>query len=75
MLSMKAVIFDMDGVIYDSSHYVWKARNIYLKKYRVKITNQEISKLLGQSLRDQLDYINKKYGISVNYDDFSRNLF
>jgi len=69
---IKAVIFDMDGVIYLSSPYIWKARNIYLEKYGVKIGSKEISELLGMSLRDQLAIINKKYNLSLEFDDFSK---
>jgi HAD superfamily hydrolase (TIGR01509 family) len=69
---IKAVIFDMDGVIYYSSPYVWKARNVYLKKYGVQISDEEIPKLLGKSLRDQLAYINQNYNLSIKYDDFSK---
>ena len=69
---IKAIIFDMDGVICSSSYYIWKARNIYLHKYGVKIDNKEISELLGRSLRDQLVVINNRHNLSIGFDEFSK---
>jgi len=52
---LKAIIFDMDGVLLDSPRYNFKSFNMALKKYGVQITKDEFAKkYLGGSLRDQL---------------------
>jgi HAD superfamily hydrolase (TIGR01509 family) len=66
------VIFDMDGVIYDSTPYTWEARKIYLSKYNIKLRDKEIPELLGNSFRDMMGILNKKYNLSLEFDDFSK---
>jgi len=69
---IRAVIFDFDGVIYNSTPYTKKARDIYLKEYSVKVSDKDRSELLGRALRDQLAIITKKYNTLLDYDDFSK---
>ena len=68
---IKAVIFDFNGVVYDSTPYIWKARNQYLESYNIKISDEEISEMLGMPLKKQLEIINKKYNLNLNKEYFS----
>ncbi len=69
---IKAVIFGFNGVIYNSTIYIAKARNIYLEKLGVKRTEKDISNTLGRALKDQIKYLNDKYSLNLEYDTFSR---
>lgn len=70
---LKAVIFDMDGVLINSTKYIWESFNILLKDSRIKLSNQDIKKYLGFSLRDTFKLWERDYGIK-GYDlkEFSR---
>jgi HAD superfamily hydrolase (TIGR01509 family) len=71
IIIIKAVIFDLDGVIYDSTPFTWKARNTYLEKYGIKIEEDEIREFLGRSFRDTLNGLNERYDLNLEFDDFS----
>lgn len=62
----------MVGVIYDATPYIWQARNQYLARYGVTISDTEVKELLGHPLTYQLGVINHKYNLALNYEDFSR---
>ena len=49
-----AVIFDVDGVLVDSTKYIWDSFNELLKSHNVYFEEKEIKAQLGLSLRDQL---------------------
>ena len=68
---IKAVIFGMNGVIYDSTPYIWKARQEYLKQKGFSLTQADTKELLGHSLQDQLHKLSHRFGIELDYDDFS----
>ncbi|MFA5084218.1 MAG: HAD family phosphatase [Candidatus Paceibacterota bacterium] len=70
---LKAVIFDMDGVLINSTKYIWKSFNILLKDSGVHFSDKDIKKYLGFSLRDKLELWKKDYGIGdYNLEEFSR---
>lgn len=73
MDKIKAIIFDMDGVLVNSTKYIWKSFNILLKDEGVHFSDDDIKKYLGHSLRDQLSLWKKEYKIK-DYDvgEFSR---
>lgn len=67
---LKAIIFDMDGVLVDSTKYIFEAFNILLSSYNVKLTKQDYQSYLGRSLRDYLGLFHDKYGIVVEDVEF-----
>lgn len=72
---LRAIIFDMDGVLIDSPKYNWKSFNQLLAKYGVAIGKEEIkNRYLGRSLRDQIKMIREAHHIEEEIDivDFSR---
>jgi HAD superfamily hydrolase (TIGR01509 family) len=69
---IKAVIFDMTGVLCDPTPFIWKARETILRTYGIKLTNKEIQEILGKSLKEQIKIINKKYKVKIEYDIFSK---
>ena len=70
---LKAIIFDMDGVLVNSTKHVWKSFNILLKDEGVNFSRKYIRKNLGKSLRDLLKSWREEFGIR-EYDvlDFSK---
>lgn len=69
---IKAVIFNMTGVICDPAQYIHEARKVYLKERGANYTKEEIEKTLGLALRDQIKIYNKNYNLNLDYDDFSK---
>ncbi len=69
--NIKAVIFDKDGVIINSSPANIKSVKQAFKKVGVKITKEETEKVIGVRPEDYKDYFMKKY--SFNYEEFEKN--
>jgi len=68
-----AVIFDMDGVLIDSTYYIWESFRQLLSPYGIKIANDQINKYLGHSLRDLIKIWEEEYNIKLPpYDQFSK---
>jgi len=73
MFKMKAIIFDMDGVLIDSPKYVWKSFNIILGEEGVHIGDEIVKKYLGKRLKDQLQMWKEDFKIKDhNIEDFSK---
>jgi len=67
---LKAVIFDFDGVIYNTPKYVFKARDIYLSKFNIKITKKQDEKLLLIPTKDAIKWINNHFKVNINYKQY-----
>ncbi len=68
--SQTAVIFDMDGVLIDTIHIHWDAYNTLLAEYGAHVENEQLSKLVGMSLDEQIPVLNKMFNIAIDQDDF-----
>lgn len=67
---MKAVIFDMDGVIINSEPSNIKSVKLAFKKLGIKITKKEIELIIGRNPKDYKNYFSKKY--EFNYSEFNQ---
>ena len=52
---LKAIIFDMDGVLVESEESISQSFNLVLKKYGVNLNSISKKEYLGRSLRDQME--------------------
>lgn len=70
---LKAIIFDMDGVLIDSVKYIWRSFDSLLRDQGVSFTDDYIKKNLSRSLRDNLISWKKEFDIK-DYDilEFSK---
>lgn len=60
---MKAVIFDMDGVLIDSEPLQVLSEKIVFERYGVKIRDEDWSKFKGRTARDIAQYIIDHYKV------------
>ncbi len=71
MINKRAVIFDMDGVISNTQQANSELESLFLKKYGIVMTVQElIQNYAGIPERDCAEMIFKKYGKEVDLDKF-----
>ena len=63
-MKVKAIIFDMDGVLIDSEQMHIQSGMDVLGKLGVKLTQEDIEQLLGMTDMDAYGYVIKKYGIA-----------
>jgi HAD superfamily hydrolase (TIGR01509 family) len=70
---LKAIIFDMDGVLVDSTKSCWESFSAVLKDEGVHFSDEYIKNHLATSLRDHLISWKKEFGIK-DYDllEFSK---
>jgi HAD superfamily hydrolase (TIGR01509 family) len=61
-----ATIFDMDGVLVESTGIIWTSHNEVLGRYGVHLSDEDIKQYQGKSLRDDMVEWNKKYGLSLD---------
>ncbi len=60
-----AVIFDMDGVLVDSTKYIWESFNQLVEPMGIHFDETAVKKYLGNSLRDQVAMWKEDYGVDV----------
>ncbi|WP_041444645.1 HAD family hydrolase [Syntrophobotulus glycolicus] len=66
---VKAVIFDMDGVIIDSEPIHFVSDQMTLQDYGVEITNEELSKYVGISNPVMWSELREKYGLAAAVEE------
>ena len=65
---LKAILFDFDGVIYPSPHYVYLARKRFFKKYKINFKKKDFKKYFVSSTTDFVNSMNKEYNINVDIE-------
>jgi len=65
---LKAVVFDFDGTIYNSTHFVYLARKKYFMKFGVNLKKSDFKKYLAIPTPDFVDMINKEYNLNITVD-------
>ena len=69
MGSIRAVIFDMDGVLADSEPLYLQGINEVLKDFGLAITEEDHNELLGAAVGPTWDFIFEKYSPPASYDE------
>jgi beta-phosphoglucomutase-like phosphatase (HAD superfamily) len=59
--NLKAIIFDMDGVLADTEHLHMKAFEIYLGEYRIKSSPEFLQSLIGHSIENNFKMLYEKF--------------
>ena len=68
-----AVIFDMDGVLINSTAHIWNSFNRVVRPYGIHFNSQDAKRYLGLYLGDKVKIWNKKYGTNFNHKDIEKN--
>lgn len=66
---IKAVIFDLDGVIVDSMQTHWEAEKRTLQKYGILVTSKELDEYSGKSILFKFSELLKRYELSVKPEE------
>jgi len=66
---LKAVIFDFDGTIYNSTKFVYLARKHFFKKFGIDLKKSDFKKYLATPTPNFIAEINKKYKIKTTVEE------
>jgi beta-phosphoglucomutase len=69
-MKFKGFIFDMDGVLADTASIYFPLMKKYLHFHSIEITDEDISNLVGFAFTEKVEYINEKYGLKVEVNEF-----
>ena len=69
---LKAVIFDLDGVIVESENAHIEAEKQTLLKYGVQISAEELHKYTGTTAKAMLTELMRKYKLNTTFEEISR---
>ncbi len=73
---IKGIIFDMDGVIIDSSPVLYKVWNeLFKKHFNIEIDKKEFASQFGKNGIHFTEYFFKKYNIKMPHEKFYRLMF
>lgn len=69
---IKAVIFDLDGLVVDSEPLWTEARNKLLSQFDARVTAEDKLKTMGGGYREGIDYFINKYDLPMTFEEFSK---
>ncbi len=70
MLNIKAVIFDMDGVLLDSETICDNVWPVAAKEFGVEASSQVLNDCRGMNKADTITYLKNRYGSNFNAKNF-----
>lgn len=68
----KAVVFDMDGVIFDTEHMIWKAWIKVADSHQMENIGDVLRRCLGVNLQGTKEIFLKQYGPDFDFDGFRK---
>tara|TARA_Y100000310_G_scaffold343964_1_gene454224 strand:- start:4465 stop:5115 length:651 start_codon:yes stop_codon:yes gene_type:complete len=69
---MKAIIFDMDGVLIDSSEANRISFNSVLKDYGIELSQNRRKREIGTSVKDKIKIWERDFGVKIDAEDFKK---
>lgn len=69
MRIMRAVIFDMDGVIIDSEPFHFRLERVIFEELGIGISDIEHEKYLGTNSHEMFDQIRKRFGLARSVEE------
>ena len=73
-MNIQAVVFDMDGVIFDSEKLVLKCWKMVADKYNVPDIEKSCRDCLGLNRNATKEYFQNKYGEQFPYDEYKKEM-
>jgi len=67
---IKAVIFDMDGVIVDSERCWQENQIVRMREIIPQITDKDLAKFIGSNLKDIYRLLQDNYNFEMSFDEF-----
>lgn len=67
-MTIRAVVFDMDGVIVDSEPYSMQALVEVLREYGIEPTTEDLRRSYGRGIRDDFEHYFRKYRVSADIE-------
>ena len=68
---IEALIFDMDGLLFDSERVVQRSWNIAGNELGFGLVGENIYNTLGMNLKSRTDYFKRVYGMDFPMDRFT----
>ncbi|MDD3084750.1 MAG: HAD family phosphatase [Candidatus ainarchaeum sp.] len=68
---LEAVVFDFDGVIYNSPHYIYLARKNFFKKYDIDFLKKDFKKYLAMVTSDFVRQINEENKANITLKELN----
>ena len=66
---IKAIIFDLDGLLIDSEPTWHKAYEIFLKNHRVVYNPEVYERMIGRGLKENMKIARDELGVDGEIDD------
>ena len=70
--TFRAVIFDLDGVLWDGEPLYHEAFNLILEPYGYRVTEDEYDHIIGLSVEAAWDWVLRRFDLAVPPADFLR---
>ena len=65
---IKGVLFDMDGVLVDSEHFICKAATIMFSELGLKVIPEDFNPFVGMGENKYLGGVAESYGLKINIE-------
>jgi len=69
---LRAVIFDLDGVLWDGEPLYHEAFNVVLRPYGFRVTAEEYANIIGFSVEAAWDWVIARFGLTGSREAFIR---
>jgi len=70
--TFRAVIFDLDGVLWDGEPLYHEAFNVILEPYGVRVGDDDYNQIIGLAVEAAWDWVRRRFDLTVPPADFLR---